>query len=390
MNKKMTSGEIAKKVGVSQKTIRLYDEKGLLKPSEYSEGNYRLYDKEALIILENIIALKQIGFTLEEIRDNLIMTNEINILDSLNHQLKIMKEKKQEIERVIDCIEGMLTRTNGNPDWNTVAEIAKMIQKDQDADKGHFYAIEHTAENKDWYERLFEYVDVERDSNVLDIGCGFAKLWRNNWDRIPNAVHIDAVDMHGSWADNFSEFISENSDKLPDNTDISMHWGDVEEEEVWKDFGVYKYIVAHYLFDFIKDKEAFLEKVSCHLAEDGIFSCNYAEVNKEDYFWLNKLNKIGINTKFIDDIINQKTKKNQEFIALLEKFFGQIKSTKFSNNMKFNNSTEVYEKLCSCFPNNLKNIEENKSKIMESFNKDIEENGEIIVENDSEFLSCRK
>ena len=127
-----------------------------------------------------------------------------------------------------------------------------MIQKDQDADKGHFYAIEHTAENKDWYERLFEYVDVERDSNVLDIGCGFAKLWRNNWDRIPKAVHIDAVDMHGSWADNFSEFISENADKLPDNTDISMHCGNVEEEEVWKDFGVYKYIVAHYLFDFIK------------------------------------------------------------------------------------------------------------------------------------------
>jgi len=47
MDKKMTSGEIAKKVGVSQKAIRLYDEKGLLKPSEYSEGNYRLYDKES-------------------------------------------------------------------------------------------------------------------------------------------------------------------------------------------------------------------------------------------------------------------------------------------------------------------------------------------------------
>lgn len=51
MNDKMTSGEIAKKAGVSQKAVRLYDQKGLLKPSEYSEGNYRLYDKEALLIL---------------------------------------------------------------------------------------------------------------------------------------------------------------------------------------------------------------------------------------------------------------------------------------------------------------------------------------------------
>ena len=47
MSEKMTSGEIAKKAGVSQKAVRFYDEKGLLKPSGYSEGSYRLYDKEA-------------------------------------------------------------------------------------------------------------------------------------------------------------------------------------------------------------------------------------------------------------------------------------------------------------------------------------------------------
>ena len=71
MSDKMTSGEIAKKAGISQKAVRLYDQKGLLKPSDYTEGNYRLYDKEALLILEKIIALKQIGFSLEEIRDRL-------------------------------------------------------------------------------------------------------------------------------------------------------------------------------------------------------------------------------------------------------------------------------------------------------------------------------
>lgn len=42
MNDKMTSGEIAKKAGISQKAVCLYDQKGLLKPSSYSEENYRL------------------------------------------------------------------------------------------------------------------------------------------------------------------------------------------------------------------------------------------------------------------------------------------------------------------------------------------------------------
>ena len=99
MEKKMTSGEIAKKVGISQKAVRLYDEKGLLKPSDYSEGNYRLYDKEAILVLEKIIALKQIGFSLEEIYENLILGKNMDIVTSLNQQLEIMEKKKKELEK---------------------------------------------------------------------------------------------------------------------------------------------------------------------------------------------------------------------------------------------------------------------------------------------------
>lgn len=104
MEKKMTSGEIAKKVGISQKAVRLYDEKGLLKPSDYSEGNYRLYDKEAILILEKIIALKQVGFTLEEIYENLILGKNMDITESLNQQLELMEKKKQELEKQLPVL----------------------------------------------------------------------------------------------------------------------------------------------------------------------------------------------------------------------------------------------------------------------------------------------
>ena len=93
MEKRMTSGEIAKKTGVSRKTVRLYDEKGLLKPSGYSEGNYRLYDRAALAVLEKIIALKQIGFSLEEIHDNLATEKNVDITEVLIRQLRILEGK---------------------------------------------------------------------------------------------------------------------------------------------------------------------------------------------------------------------------------------------------------------------------------------------------------
>ena len=112
-NTKMTSGEIAKKAGVSQKAVRLYDEKGLLKPTDYSEGNYRLYDRAALRVLEKIVALKQIGFSLEEIRDNLVSGEASNIEDALRLQLKEMEkllatEKEGDLQKHHDEVCDML------------------------------------------------------------------------------------------------------------------------------------------------------------------------------------------------------------------------------------------------------------------------------------------
>lgn len=146
MDKKMTTGEIAKKVGISQKAVRLYDEKGLLKPSEYSEGNYRLYDAEALLVLEKIIALKQVGFSLEEIKDNLVKQENQDILQTLQSQIDMMEGKKYELEKAIARMKAVIARSNGQPDWDDVAEIIQAMQVDQRADEGHFEALKHNAD----------------------------------------------------------------------------------------------------------------------------------------------------------------------------------------------------------------------------------------------------
>ena len=51
----MTLGEVAKKMGVTVRTLQYYDKKGLLSPSAESEGGRRLYTNKELIILNQII-----------------------------------------------------------------------------------------------------------------------------------------------------------------------------------------------------------------------------------------------------------------------------------------------------------------------------------------------
>ena len=62
------TGQFARKASVSISTLRYYDKEGLLAPTEYSESGYRLYTDEDLVNLQQILALKFLGFSLDEIK----------------------------------------------------------------------------------------------------------------------------------------------------------------------------------------------------------------------------------------------------------------------------------------------------------------------------------
>jgi DNA-binding transcriptional MerR regulator len=66
--KLMNIGELASLTGVSSRTIRYYEELGILPEPERSPGGTRKYSKEYRFYVEGALALKDLGFTLEEIQ----------------------------------------------------------------------------------------------------------------------------------------------------------------------------------------------------------------------------------------------------------------------------------------------------------------------------------
>lgn len=63
-------GEVADRTGVTQRTLRFYEEKGLLRPPERMDGGFRLYSDEDVERIEYIRRLQQyLGFTLAEIKE---------------------------------------------------------------------------------------------------------------------------------------------------------------------------------------------------------------------------------------------------------------------------------------------------------------------------------
>ena len=391
MDEKMTSGEIAKKAGVSQKAVRLYDEKGLLKPTEYSEGNYRLYDKEALEILEKIVALKQIGFSLEEIRDNLVAGDAKDIEEALRMQLAVMEEKRYRIDMVIDAINRTLARKEESLDWDDVAGIVQSVTIDQTADRNHWLALQHTVPGEDWYVKVFESLKFGKDEKVLDLGCGYSKLWRNNWKEIPCGTKVFAYDIRGSWADDFEKFLEENGNDLPEGVNIDLVFSDLEKEEAWnlieKD-KTYSRIVAHYIEDELKDAEALVAKASKVLDKDGFFSINGPDVSTWNFFFKEAMAEAGIEVPFIDDVIAGQEKERDGFRAMVSKYFAKVDVLALQSSFRYDKADDLVLKMKDTYEGQEKFFAKNADKIKAYFEGRIEENGELVITLDSHFLHC--
>lgn len=68
MSQKYSIGEVAKKLGMTPRAIRFYDQKSLVKPAAIGENGYRYYDDQQIQKLELINYLRQLGFTLKQIK----------------------------------------------------------------------------------------------------------------------------------------------------------------------------------------------------------------------------------------------------------------------------------------------------------------------------------
>lgn len=62
-------GDLARRTGVSVRTLHYYDEIGLLSPSRHSEGKHRLYESDDVVRLQQIRSLQQMGLSLDEVRE---------------------------------------------------------------------------------------------------------------------------------------------------------------------------------------------------------------------------------------------------------------------------------------------------------------------------------
>ena len=102
----MTVKEVSELTGVSIRTLRYYDEIGLLPPADHTEGGYRLYDDMALERLQQILLFRELEFPLKDIV-RIMSSPDFDRKNALEQQIELLELKKQRLEYLIAFARGI-------------------------------------------------------------------------------------------------------------------------------------------------------------------------------------------------------------------------------------------------------------------------------------------
>ncbi|SDS93317.1 DNA-binding transcriptional regulator, MerR family [Paenibacillaceae bacterium GAS479] len=139
-------GSFAKLTSTTERTLRFYDRKGLLKPSGYNERGHRTYTDEDLFRLHQILTLKYLDFSLDQIGKYLEQDSK-DFHSSLEMQYELLLQKQKHIQRVVATIERAraIVKDNRAIDPQLLMQI--------------IHSIQHEEEQKQWLsDRLPESV----------------------------------------------------------------------------------------------------------------------------------------------------------------------------------------------------------------------------------------
>jgi len=127
-----TTGEMAKICNVSVRTVQFYDTKGILHPSDLTEGGRRIYNDDDLRKFQLICTLKAIGLSLNSIKSVLESELSGKILTLLlNEQVNLLTDEINERQKQLDMINIIkenICEKAINPE-NSILDVGSIMEK---------------------------------------------------------------------------------------------------------------------------------------------------------------------------------------------------------------------------------------------------------------------
>lgn len=107
-----TVQKLAHMAGISTRTLRYYDEIGILKPARINSSGYRIYGQAEVDRLQQILFYRELGVSLESIKD-IVTAPSFNGAQALREHREKLLEKREQLDVLISNVEKTIALTEG-------------------------------------------------------------------------------------------------------------------------------------------------------------------------------------------------------------------------------------------------------------------------------------
>lgn len=349
-----SSGEFASKAHITKKTIRYYDEHHILKPSFVNENGARFYTDEDFARLQQILFLKYLGFSLDDIREMTMRNSDRSFLsDSLHMQLGLMEERLEQMQLMKQALqEASEAVDHGDQvNWSHMLQVVNVNEMEQKLKNQYLNSSnisarinlhkEYTANRQGWFPWLYEQCRIRPGDTILELGCGDASLWLENQKRIPTDVHIILSDLSDGMLRDVRRSIG--------TEDQRFHFDVMDAHQIHMPDNSIDLLIANHVLFYCENLQQVFREVKRVLKSDGIFVCST--------YSSNHMKEISELVQEFDDRIvlsadrlyERFGKENGEL--LLKKEFANIRWIQYEDHLNVTDADALIAYVLSCHGN---------------------------------------
>lgn len=202
-----TVKKLSKLSGVTVRTLHFYEEIGLLKPAYYGSNGYRHYEEKQLLILQQILFFKELGFSLKQIQ-KVVGRSDFDQLKALYSHRKAISLDWERLGRLLQTIDKTIEHLKGKKKMKEEEMYQGFLTKEKQEEytaylknrlgEDHPGFTECEKNVKNWTK-----ADMDRSAKEIDlITQELAKLWEKKFS--PNSPEVQAViRKHCAWIRKF-------------------------------------------------------------------------------------------------------------------------------------------------------------------------------------------
>lgn len=359
-----SSGQFARLAGVSLKTIRFYDKQNILKPSYRNPSGARFYTEADFARLQQILLLKYLGFSLEDIKELSIDTTDQHLLlTSLQLQKKLVRDRIEQMEMVETAIEDTVAAIQREQqiDWSHMLDLIHLTGmekslKTQYQDASNISARirlhrDFSVNQQGWFPWIFEQCHIQSERKVLEIGCGNGALWTENSGHLPERVEVVLSDISEGMLRDARRAVAE---KMPWMVQQNQEGGSFDFQVIdchnipYPDAS-FDLVIANHLLFYCDDIGQVCREVKRVLKPGGCFVCStYGRQHMKEITHLVQ----EFDSRIVlaaENLYERFGLENGE--EMLKQAFGTVSMVRYEDEIHLNQSEPLLEYILSCHGN---------------------------------------